>query len=300
MGTKWGKAKVDVSQIYREVARWASSCPGLEALLLFGSYAHGEETPLSDVDLAYLPGEGLSPSQKEELDKEIYIHLSRLLGTDEITLIDLDKAPPILAFSAVREGKVLFCHQPELLAAFKERVLTLYPEVKRLRDEALAEFGSRLKVASGDKEIPMNINREKILYHLRLLEKDLTQLKEKAKLTKKEYLADSDAQIVVERRFQRAIESCLNIGNHLISRLGLKLAEDYASVFAILAEANIISSQVAERMVDMARFRNLLVHLYWSIDHERVYHQMGERMATLESFLQEIHKFITPEAANGE
>lgn len=41
MGTKWGKAKVDVSPIYGDVANWASFCPELETLLLFSSYAQG-------------------------------------------------------------------------------------------------------------------------------------------------------------------------------------------------------------------------------------------------------------------
>ena len=98
---------------------------------------------------------------------------------------------------------------------------------------------------------------------------------------------------MAERRFQRAVENCLNIGNHIISRRGLRLAEDYASVFVILADSHVISRKLAERMADMARFRNLLVHVYWHIDHERIYQQMAERISTLDSFIEEIHKFIT-------
>jgi len=41
-------------------------------------------------------------------------------------------------------------------------------------------------------------------------------------------------------------------------------------------------------MEDMARFRNLLVHLYWEIDHERIYDEMGERIETLDRFVKEI------------
>jgi uncharacterized protein YutE (UPF0331/DUF86 family)/predicted nucleotidyltransferase len=284
MGTKWGRAAVDTSQIYGEVSSWASSFAGLEALLLFGSYARKEETPLSDLDLAYLLEEGLSPFAEAEADKELYIGLSRFLGTDEITLINLAKAPLSIIFSALQEGKVLLCRCPERLLAFKEQVLILYPEVNRLRGEALAEFEMSLRGS------PMNVEREKILYCLRLLKEEVTNLKEMAKLSQEEYLASNNAQIVAERRFQRAVENCLNIGNHIISRRELRLAEDYVSVFAILAEADIISRKLAGEMADMARFRNLLVHLYWRIDHESIYQQMSERIRVLESFAEEVYK----------
>lgn len=287
MGTKRGKVKVDISQIYGEVACWAPSLPQLEALLLFGSYARRMETPLSDVDMAYLLKEGLSPSSEAEIDTKLYNGVSRLLGTDEVTLLNLTKAPLSIAFSVLQEGRVLFCRRPERLMAFQERVLILYPEVHRLRVEVLAEFEKSLKGAQ------MDVEREKILYSLRFLKEEVTNLKELAKLSKEEYLASSNHQIVAERRFQRAMENCLNIGNHIISRQGLRLAEDYASVFVILADSHVISRKLAERMADMARFRNLLVHVYWHIDHERIYQQMAERINSLVSFMDEIHKFIT-------
>jgi len=37
-------------------------------------------------------------------------------------------------------------------------------------------------------------------------------------------------------------------------------------------------------MVDIARFRNLLVHLYWPLDHERIYDSLQGRLASVEVF----------------
>ena len=75
-----------------------------------------------------------------------------------------------------------------------------------------------------------------------------------------------------------------SIGNHLIARLRLRLAEDYATVFAVLAEAGILSRKLADKMAELARFRNLLVHVYCRIDHEDVYRRMRDRTRTLEEF----------------
>jgi uncharacterized protein YutE (UPF0331/DUF86 family)/predicted nucleotidyltransferase len=249
----------------------------ITALWLFGSYARAEETPLSDVDLAYLPREGLSKGTRERMDCELYLALSRLLGTDEITLIDLKEAPVALAFTVLKGGKEIFRRDSEGIRAFKERILGLYPEVKRLREEGM---------------LTMPIDEDKVAEQIRLLKNDLRKLKEKSRLSRSEYLADEDAQAVVERRFQTATEACVNIGNHLIAALDLKLAEDYASVFLSLAEGGVISRELAEKMADMARFRNLLVHIYWRIDHEKIHKEMDKRIEVLEAFSEEVERFL--------
>ena len=91
----------------------------------------------------------------------------------------------------------------------------------------------------------------------------------------------------------------MNIGNHLIAALGLELPEDYASVFRILAKSGVISKELGERMADMARFQNLLVHGYWKIDHEKVYKNMLDRIKTLHLFMHEIVKFLKSESVEG-
>ena len=46
-------------------------------------------------------------------------------------------------------------------------------------------------------------------------------------------------------------------------------------------------------MVDMARFRNLLVHhLYWQLDYERMYDSLQGRLASLEAFASHIGQWL--------
>jgi uncharacterized protein YutE (UPF0331/DUF86 family) len=140
----------------------------------------------------------------------------------------------------------------------------------------------------------MKIDINKVVSQAKIIDADLRKLKEKAKLSLSEYLHDEDSQDVVERRFQTSIESCINIGNHLISAADLKMPEDYASVFHILAGAGVISKKLAEKMADLARFRNLLVHLYWKIDHKSIHEKMKIRITTLKIFLKELYAYIKP------
>ena len=88
--------------------------------------------------------------------------------------------------------------------------------------------------------------------------------------------------------------SCSNIGNHLIARLRLRIAEDYASVFTVLGEEGILTRELAARMAELARFRSLIVHMYWRVDHARVFSEMAERIRALEEFQDRVRTFLAP------
>lgn len=134
----------------------------------------------------------------------------------------------------------------------------------------------------------MVLNKGKIEEQLRMLGEDLKKLKEKAVLSLEEYLRDEDSQDVVERRFQTAVETCINIGNYLITELELKMPADYASIFYSLSAGKVMNVDLADEMADLARFRNALVHLYWKIDSKDIYEKMGSRIQILQNFMEEI------------
>lgn len=138
----------------------------------------------------------------------------------------------------------------------------------------------------------MAIDTNKMLGLVKIVDDDLKKLKEKSGLNLEDYLIDEDSQDVVERRFQTSIESCINIGNHLISVLDLKMPDDYASVFYSLASGKVIPRKLADQMADLARFRNLLVHLYWKLDHKSIHKKIKSRILTLRKFIKEIAVFV--------
>jgi len=225
-------------------------------------YARGEGTPLRDLDLADLMRPG---AEQPEQDVALYRMLSAHFGTDELTLLDLAGAGPGMAFRVLQEGKLLFCRNAQTIADLAEAVLARHPEIRRLVAEALRN----------DEEATVEIDRDKVLAQLRLLEADLSRLREKASIVEAVYLGDLDSQDVVMRRFQTAVETCANIGNHLIARLRLRLAEDYAGVFSVLSEAGILDRGLAARMAELARFRNLLVHLVCLTSRQRLRYASG-------------------------
>lgn len=286
MTSKFRLLPVDIEERLKELPERVAPLEELIALWLFGSFARGEATPISDVDLAYLARSDLRDEALDRFEMELYRTIADTLHTDEFTFANIQHAPAYFAWRVLREGKLLFCRNDESVARVAETAYRHAPDVHWLRHVGNQDFLEGLRMSN-----PM-IDKERVTELLRLLSEDIKDLQEKSKLSKEVYLSSRDIQAVVERRAQTAIESCINIGNHLIARLGWRAPQDYADVFRILQEAQILPVELAEAMMEMARFRNLLVHLYWQIDHERVYQSLPGRLANLESFAQHIARWL--------
>ena len=65
---------------------------------------------------------------------------------------------------------------------------------------------------------------------------------------------------------------------------GLKRPESYAEVFLILGEEGLLDESLIERLSDMARFRNFLVHRYGEVDNKRVLEFIKENLRDIYEF----------------
>ena len=104
---------------------------------LFGSHAHGTVTPLSDIDIAvrYRPG-----VDKSATEAKLFADVSLLLQTDNIDIIDIDIASPLLAHRAVLAGVPIFEHPAHDEAVLKTRILHQYEDTRHLREIKQAVF----------------------------------------------------------------------------------------------------------------------------------------------------------------
>jgi uncharacterized protein YutE (UPF0331/DUF86 family) len=80
----------------------------------------------------------------------------------------------------------------------------------------------------------------------------------------------------IERNFQLAIESALDVGEMIISLENFKRPEDYRGVIEILGEEGIIPKDFAKRFASTADFRNILVHMYAEVDLNELYNRLQE------------------------
>jgi predicted nucleotidyltransferase len=104
---------------------------GLDALFVFGSEAAGTQRPGSDLDLAALMRS--RPDALELLDAQTA--LEQIAG-QEVDLVDLGAASPILARQVLRGGRCVFGSDAPALARFEAVLPGRYEDLKRLRAEA--------------------------------------------------------------------------------------------------------------------------------------------------------------------
>lgn len=86
------------------------------------------------------------------------------------------------------------------------------------------------------------------------------------------------------------VEACIDIASHIISAKGFERAESYAEMFEILGRRGVINHKLAEKLSDMARFRNILVHGYAKVDNAKVLEIVREELEDVEEFVREILK----------
>lgn len=89
-----------------------------------------------------------------------------------------------------------------------------------------------------------------------------------------------------------AIEAAIQICFHICAQRLHRVPEEYAECFAILGEAGIVRKELSRNLQRMARFRNMLVHMYWEIDYDRVYEILRGHLDDMREFVRVIGELL--------
>lgn len=137
------------------------------------------------------------------------------------------------------------------------------------------------------------LNIEKLYAKFQDITKSLDRLKQFRSTSQVDFLQDQDKLDIASFRLIVATEAAIDICLHVAAKQLKKVPEEYAACFKLLAQSNLIDSELAARLSRMARFRNLLVHHYWKIDYERMYELiLGSDLDDLTEFIREIKSLL--------
>jgi predicted nucleotidyltransferase len=119
--------------------------PGVVSVRLFGSQATGKAGPLSDVDVAVW----LDParSDRDALQRGLMSAASESLGTDELQLVVLNDATPLLRHRALRDGILLLDRDPRMRIGLETAAIIEYLDTAPLR--AATAAGVRHRIEEG-------------------------------------------------------------------------------------------------------------------------------------------------------
>ncbi|MBA5867374.1 MAG: DUF86 domain-containing protein [Nitrospira sp. CR1.3] len=121
------------------------------------------------------------------------------------------------------------------------------------------------------------------------------QLQEFGRQDAQAFLTDTRTVNSAKYLFIVAAEAALDICNHLAAKRGARSPEDYADCMAILGELGVLEEDLKVRMGKMARFRNLLVHLYWKVDDKEVFRVIRENLRDFEMYLGAVGRYLQTE-----
>lgn len=130
----------------------------------------------------------------------------------------------------------------------------------------------------------MSLNPDLVRARCGEIEDSLRRLERLRAMDREHFLADQDALDLACYRLLVAIEAALALCYHITAKRLQTVPEDYAACFGALGDAGIIPPELATRLQQMARFRNLLVHVYWTIDYGRVYEVLARDLGDLRAF----------------
>lgn len=138
----------------------------------------------------------------------------------------------------------------------------------------------------------MSLNPDLIRARCAEIDSSLNRLEEFRRLPREQFLSNQDTLDVACYRLLIAIEAALALCFHVSAKRLHQVPEEYAGCFSALEQAGIIPTDLSIPLQQMARFRNLLVHVYWKIDYGQVYDVITTRLDDLRAFRAAIARLI--------
>ncbi|MCJ7594832.1 MAG: DUF86 domain-containing protein [Desulfobacterales bacterium] len=134
------------------------------------------------------------------------------------------------------------------------------------------------------------VSDEKITQKFSQLDEYLRLLKQISATSREAFLKDKILIGSAKYYLQVSIECCLDVTNHIIASERFRAPKDYADSFRVIQEEGLVSPDLGQRLMLMAKFRNRLVHLYGDIDDEYVYEFMTGDLKDVEELRRVILK----------
>lgn len=122
------------------LARRLAADPRVGALWLFGSRSRGEADALSDVDLAVLAVGAPTSEQLASWQLDWIETANEVLGTDEVSLVVINRAPLPLRYQIFRDSRLLHAASPEIAADTELATIRAYLDFR----PRLAEYDREL------------------------------------------------------------------------------------------------------------------------------------------------------------
>lgn len=120
------------------------------------------------------------------------------------------------------------------------------------------------------------------------IQKYLQILKEFQDYSQEQLVGDIYLKGSAERYLYLLTQSVLDLAEAIIAFKDFRRPQTYSESFDILQEEKLISSDLTEKLVKMAKFRNVIAHDYQNLDFGIIYDVLQNHLQDIEEFLKQI------------
>ena len=123
-----------LKSIERAVTSFLGSRAEVQAAYLFGSVVTGRARPDSDVDIAVLVSERVLRRDPFQYRLDLMTAVMGILRRDDVDLILLNQAPPLLAHRVLSRGKLILERSAPARVAFQVQTVNRYLDSQPMRN----------------------------------------------------------------------------------------------------------------------------------------------------------------------
>lgn len=138
----------------------------------------------------------------------------------------------------------------------------------------------------------MSIDKQSIKNKLNKLEGALKLLERYKNLSKEDFLIDFTINSAAMYNLILGIEIIIDIGGHILNEVYQVRPQEYKEVIKMLGEYEIVPEAFSKENIDMAKFRNFIIHQYGEIDMKEIYQHLQKTPDIFRKFVKYYLKFL--------
>ena len=136
------------------------------------------------------------------------------------------------------------------------------------------------------------MEREIILAKFESLEKCVRRIEAQNVSDARELEENLDKQEVIILNLQRAVQICVDIGNHVLLDFPSATPSTMSETFRKMRENNLIADKTCENLSKAVGFRNIAIHQYEDVDCKIIFSIVEKHLCDFREFAKDVQKIL--------
>lgn len=136
------------------------------------------------------------------------------------------------------------------------------------------------------------VNKELVKRRLLKLSEYVLLLKRLREYPKDAVISDPFVYGNIERYLQLAIQTVIDISNHILAERRIHGVNEYREALERLGKEEIIPPELSYRIAAMVGLRNILVHEYLDVDRQKLYDILHKNLDDFKEFATHVTKLL--------